>query len=124
MKSLNCTREFNTLPECQLICVVVYSQQRTIRHHDITRYIRDDLISCGVGIGSCDFDFTNTRVVWFDDKFTHTCCPVGAILVSARSPTSVAFASEANGNLSIVFRLAVLNPPDMYPLSNEECPAV
>ena len=54
-------------------------------------------------------------------------CPAGFCLEIDISPTSVAFASEANGNLSIVFTTVaggpLLCPPLVYPSSAELCPA-
>jgi hypothetical protein len=44
-------------------------------------------------------------------------CPAASPLVTDKSPTSVALASEANGNLSIVLRDIVGGwaPPEVYP---------
>jgi hypothetical protein len=46
-------------------------------------------------------------------------------LATVKSPTSVAFVSEENGNLSITLLLVtgVKPPPEVYPEAVEDCPA-
>jgi len=55
-------------------------------------------------------------------SFSQTCCPAPLHIDTSKSPTSVALASVANGNLSIVSVIAGIPPPDVYPLSVDDCP--